>query len=76
MDEHAWRKCWHAQGDRLIAKLALALVEPAEQVPARLQKLDAVADQGEGVWGVPEEVSGGSNPCGIGSLTSRVPRVV
>jgi hypothetical protein len=53
VDEHPRRQGWHTESDGLIAKLALALVEPVEQVPAGLQKLDAVADQGEGIWGIP-----------------------
>jgi hypothetical protein len=53
VDEHPWRQGWHTESDRLIAKLALALVEPVEQIPAGLQKLDAIADQGEGIRGFP-----------------------
>lgn len=50
VDEHARWQSRHAQGDGLVAELALALVEPVEQLPAGLQKLDAVSDEGKGVW--------------------------
>jgi hypothetical protein len=54
VDEHPRRQSRHVQGDGLVAKLALAFVEPAEQLPARLQELDTVADQRQGIWGVPQ----------------------
>lgn len=76
VDEHAWRQRGHAQGDRLVAELALALVEPAEELPAGLQELDAVADQREGVRGVPGEVSGGSDLRGLRFHTSKASRSV
>lgn len=49
VDEHARGEGWDCEGEGLVAELALAFVEPAEEVPARLEELYAVAHEGEGV---------------------------
>jgi hypothetical protein len=36
MNENSRGQCWHTQSGRLIAKLALALFKPAEEVPTGL----------------------------------------
>ncbi|KAK4665782.1 hypothetical protein QC763_0066020 [Podospora pseudopauciseta] len=49
VDEHAWGEGWDCEGEGLVAELALAFVEPAEEVPAGLEELNTVAHEGEGV---------------------------
>lgn len=56
VDEGSWRQGWDRDGDRLVTKLALALVEPGEKLPPILEKPDAIAYKRESVWRV-------SGPC-------------
>jgi hypothetical protein len=44
MNEDTWRQSGHSQGHGLIAKLLLAFVKPAEQLPSRLQELETIAN--------------------------------
>jgi len=58
MNKDTWRQSGHSQGHSLIAKLLLAFVKPAEQMPSRLQELKAIANQGECARRFSEELAG------------------
>ena len=43
LDQSPWRKCRYRDGNRLVAKLTLALIEPSKEVPPTLEESDAIA---------------------------------
>ncbi len=52
VNESSWGQGRDCQGHGLVAELALALIEPGEQLPSILEEPDAIANKRQGVWGL------------------------